>query len=51
MVSSSQNVFVEGRQILEAMLIANEIVDSLLKNNESGVMCKLDIEKADDHLK
>ena len=51
MVSSSQNVFVEGRQILEEVLIANEIIDSLLKNNESGVMCKLDIEKAYDHLK
>ena len=33
------------------MLIANEAVDSILKGNECGVMCKLDIEKAYNHLK
>ena len=27
-------------------MIANEVVDSMLKRNESGVLCKLDIEKA-----
>ena len=42
-VSSAQNTFVEGRQILNAMLIANEAIDSMLKRNESGVSCKLDI--------
>ena len=50
MVSSAQNALVEGRQILDAALIANEAIDSLLKRNESGVLCKLDIEKAYDHL-
>ena len=50
MVSSSQNAFVEGRQILDAALITNEAIDSLLKSNESGVLCKLDIVKAYDHL-
>ena len=42
-VSSAQNTFVEGRQILNAMLIANEAIDSMFKWNESGVSCKLDI--------
>ena len=40
----------EGRQILDSDLIANEAMDSLLRRNESGVVCKLDIEKAYDHL-
>ena len=49
-VSSSQNAFVEGRQILDAALIANEAIDSLLKGNEASVLCKLDLEKAYDHI-
>ena len=47
-VSSTQNAFVEGRQILDAALIANEVINSLLKRKESGVLCKLDLEKAYD---
>ena len=50
MVSPSQNAFVEGRRILDATLIANEAVDSMLRRNDGGLVCKLDIEKAYDHL-
>ena len=49
-VSSSQNAFMEGRQILDTTLIANETVDSLLRRKESGLLCKLDIKKAYDHI-
>ncbi|RVW32661.1 Transposon TX1 uncharacterized 149 kDa protein [Vitis vinifera] len=49
-VSPTQNAFVEGRQILDVALIANEAIDSLLKGDEAGVLCKLDLEKAYDHI-
>ena len=40
----------EGGQILDAMLVANEAIDLVLKNNENGILCKLDIEKAYDNV-
>ncbi|KAL6345789.1 hypothetical protein AAG906_017541 [Vitis piasezkii] len=49
-VSPTQNAFVEGRQILDVALIANETIDSLLKWDEYGVLCKLDLEKAYNHI-
>ena len=50
-IHSTQGAFVQGRQIMDAVLIANEIVDERRRSGEEGVVFKIDFEKAYDHVR
>ena len=49
-ISDTQSAFIEGRQILDGILLANEIIDLLKKHRkrDGGIILKLDFEKAYD---
>ena len=49
-ISESQNAYIKGRQILDLVMITNECIDSQLRSGEHGFLCKLDLEKAYDHV-
>lgn len=48
--SHQQSAFIKGRQILDDALLANERLDSRMKSGVPGVLCKIDFQKAFDHV-
>lgn len=49
-ISSSQSAFVNGHQIFNAILVANEVVEDCRKKKKEGMVIKIDFEKFYDHL-
>ncbi|RVX05678.1 putative ribonuclease H protein [Vitis vinifera] len=49
-IHSTQGAFVQARQILDAVLMVNEIVDEKRRSREEGVVFKIDFEKAYNHV-
>lgn len=50
LISKSQNAFILVRQIMDCLLIANECIDARIQADKSRVVCKIDMEKAYDHI-
>lgn len=50
LISSTQSDFIKGRQILDGVFIANELVDSKKKSQKLGILFKEDFEKAYDRV-
>lgn len=49
-ISQAQCVFLEGRFILDGTLCANGCMDSRIQGGIPRVICKVDVEKAYDHV-
>ncbi|XP_026398230.1 uncharacterized protein LOC113294010 [Papaver somniferum] len=50
LISPVQCAYIEGRQIIDGTLIANELVDSRLRSGNAGIVCKIDLEKDFDRI-
>lgn len=50
LVATNQSAFIKGRYILESVVVAHEVVHSIHKCKEKGVILKLDYEKAYDRV-
>ncbi|XP_026416133.1 uncharacterized protein LOC113311517 [Papaver somniferum] len=50
LISPMQCAYIQGRQIIDGTLIANDMVDSRITSGVPGLICKIDLEKAFDRL-
>jgi hypothetical protein len=50
LIASNQTAFIKGRYILESVVAAHEIIHEVHRKKESGVVLKLDYEKAYDRV-
>lgn len=50
MISNSQGPFIAGRQILDQVLLANEVIENYKERKQEGVIFKIDFEEAYDHI-
>ncbi|KAL5715982.1 hypothetical protein ACHQM5_017730 [Ranunculus cassubicifolius] len=50
LVSEFQSAGIEGRQVQEGVLVANELLDSQIRSKKPGTIFKLDFLKAFDHV-
>lgn len=50
MIGESQHAFMDDRQIMDAVMVANEVVDDLVSSKEKGILYKLDMKKAYYHI-
>jgi len=51
LIDESQSAFVKGRGIFDSVLMANEVVEDLMRNGRRGLCLKVDFEKAYDSVR
>ncbi|GKV04879.1 hypothetical protein SLEP1_g16976 [Rubroshorea leprosula] len=49
-ISMTQSAFLEGRQLIDSVLVLNELVHDLKRRKEMGILFKVDFEKAFDSI-
>lgn len=49
-MSREQGAFLQGRTMIDGVLCVNECIDAHIREGKPGVLCKLDLEKAYDHV-
>jgi len=50
LIAQEQIGFVKGRQITDGIIVAQEVIHSLKNSRNKGMLIKLDLAKANDHL-